>query len=138
MFDSGMVAASVGVPADLVVIPKRLEGWVAWDELFLGIVAAGVGVPADLVVTPKRLVDCVTWEELFLGIVTAGVGVPKPKRLEDCVTWEESFLGRDTDATCAVVVVAAVKNENGPAEAGSGALEDCATGPTGLRDCETW
>ena len=67
-------------------------------------VAAGVGVPADLVVTPKRLVDCVAWEELFLGM--------------------------DTGATCAVVVVVAVKNEDVPEEAGTGALEDCATGPT--------
>jgi hypothetical protein len=82
MFDSGMVAASVGVPAELARFPKRLE-------------------------------DCVTWEELFLGIVAAGGGVPK--RPEDCVTWEELFLGMGTDV---------------PEEAGTGALEDCATGPT--------
>ena len=91
----------------------------------MGMVAAGVGVPADLVVTPKRLEDC----------VTAGVGVPvdlvvTPKRLVDCVAWEELFLGMDTGATCAVVVVVAVKNEDVPEEAGTGALEDCATGPT--------
>jgi hypothetical protein len=104
MFDSGMGTASVGVPTDLVITPKRLEDCVTWEELFLGMVAAGVGVPADLVGTPQRLVDCVAWEELFLGM--------------------------DTDATCAVVVVVAVKNEDVPEEAGTGALEDCATGPT--------
>jgi hypothetical protein len=44
----------------------------------------------------------------------------------------------DTDAACAVVVVVTVKNEGVPEEAGRGALEDSAIGPTGLRDCDTW
>ena len=70
-----------------------------------------------------------------LGVVAVSAGVLADwtaalKRFRDCETWEELFLGMDTDATCAVVVVVAAKNEGVPKEAGTGALEDCATGPT--------
>jgi hypothetical protein len=77
-----------------------------------------------------------------LGVVAVSAGVLADwiaalKRFGHCETWEELFLGMDTDATCAAVVVVAAKNEGVPKEAGTGALEDCATGSTGPRDCDT-
>ncbi len=78
-----------------------------------------------------------------LGVVAVSTGaladwIAALKRFGDCETWEDLFLGMDTDATCAVVVVVAVKKEGVPEEPGTGAFGDCATVAAGLRDCDTW
>jgi len=132
MFDFGVVAASSGVLADWIAAPKRFGHCETWDEPFLGMATDATCAVVVVVSMENKdfpdVADTGALEDCAFG----------PTELKDCETWEELFLGLDTDATCAVVVLVAAKNEGDPKEAGTGALEDGATGPTELRDCETW